>query len=362
MTRHSLVLFFAHNLFCHLIGCSCDVPAPLYSFSFAPNGNWTQLFNHQHEILDYLQKVCEKYDLISKMRFNSTVERCEWSEARQRWRMTIRDNKAGTVFYHECKFLYSGVGQLIEPRIPEFPGADTFKGEMFHAQKWKREVSLKDKRIVVVGNGCTADQIVPAIVKDAKSVTQIARSKHWIVKPPTVIAFPLLRFLFRKVPGFLQFIRLAVWLLLEDSWRAFYLTKYAAGLRKSAEAHATRYVKKLAPKKYHDLLIPDFPIGCKRRIFNPGYLEALNNDKITLTDAAILELVPEGIRTKDGIIEADIIALATGYTTNSFLPRIEVVGRGGQTAEEHWKKSEGAGAYNTVLLSGFPNFFMILGK
>ncbi|KAJ6787854.1 hypothetical protein PWT90_08350 [Aphanocladium album] len=342
-------------------GCACDVPAPLYSFSFAPNGDWKKLFNDQADILEYLTKVSEEYDLISKMRFNATVERCEWNNARGRWRMDIRDNTTGTVFYHECKFLFSGVGQLIQPRIPDFPGIETFKGDMFHAARWKHDVSLKDKNVIVVGNGCTADQIVPAIVKETKALTQIVRSKHWIVKPPLMPNFTLMSFLFRKVPGLLHLMRLAIWLALENSWRAFYRTSHAAGLRKSMENTTRKYMKKLAPAKYHDMLIPDFPIGCKRRIFNPGYLESLNEKNLTLTDNPILEVVPEGVRTKDGVIEADVIALATGYTTNSFLPRIEVVGKNGETAEEHWKKTNGAGAYNSVLLSGFPNFFMILG-
>ncbi|KAM3529940.1 hypothetical protein MY4038_005157 [Beauveria bassiana] len=342
-------------------GCACDVPSPLYSFSFEPNGDWKQLFNVQTDILDYLTNISEKYGLLSKMRFNSTVERCEWNEARARWRMDIRDNTTGTVFYHECKFLFSGVGQLIQPRIPDFPGAETFKGDMFHAARWNHDVSLKDKNVIVVGNGCTADQIVPAIVKETKTLTQIVRSKHWIIKPPVMPNFRLMSFLFKRIPGLLNLMRLAIWLALENSWRAFYLTKYAARLRKAKEASTRAYMKKLAPAKYHDMLIPDFPIGCKRRIFNPGYLESLNEDNLTLMDSKILEIVPEGVRTKEGVIEADVIALATGYTTNSFLPRIEVVGRNGETAEEHWKKTDGAAAYNATLLSGFPNFFMILG-
>lgn len=316
----------------------------------------------QTDILGYLGHVAEKYDLVSKMRFNSTVERCEWKEARARWRMDVRDNKTGTVSYHECKFLFSGVGQLIQPRIPDFPGAGTFRGDMFHAARWNHDVSVQGKNVVVVGNGCTANQIVPAIVRDTKSLTQIVRSKHWILKPPLLLNVHLMSFLFRRIPGLLKLMRLAIWLALENSWRAFYTTTRAAALRKSAEDTTRAYMKELAPAKYHDMLIPDFPIGCKRRIFNPGYLESLNEDNLTLTESPVLEIVPEGVRTKDGVIEADVIALATGYITNSLLPRVAVVGKNGESAEEHWKKTNGTGAYNTVLLSGFPNFFMILGE
>ena len=40
-------------------GCRCDVPSHLYSFSFAPNPNWSSTFSPQDEILDYLKDVRE---------------------------------------------------------------------------------------------------------------------------------------------------------------------------------------------------------------------------------------------------------------------------------------------------------------
>ena len=38
-------------------GCRCDVPSHLYSFSFAPNPNWSSTFSPQPEILEYLRDV-----------------------------------------------------------------------------------------------------------------------------------------------------------------------------------------------------------------------------------------------------------------------------------------------------------------
>jgi cation diffusion facilitator CzcD-associated flavoprotein CzcO len=38
-----------------------------------------------------------------------------------------------------------------------------------------------------------------------------------------------------------------------------------------------------------------------------------------------------------------------------------VVGRGGETLEQHFETLGGPGAYNTAAVNGFPNFFMILG-
>ncbi|MDT5293528.1 MAG: hypothetical protein QOJ76_408, partial [Acidobacteriota bacterium] len=37
-------------------GCACDVQSHLYSFSFAPNPDWTRNYSPQPEIRDYLKR------------------------------------------------------------------------------------------------------------------------------------------------------------------------------------------------------------------------------------------------------------------------------------------------------------------
>ena len=66
-------------------GCTCDVPAYLYSFSFVPKPDWTHAFSFQPEIFDYLKGVTDKYGLRRYIRFNSLVNRAQWDEAENRW-------------------------------------------------------------------------------------------------------------------------------------------------------------------------------------------------------------------------------------------------------------------------------------
>lgn len=91
-------------------------------------------------------------------------------------------------------------------------------------------------------------------------------------------------------------------------------------------------------------------------------MESLHADNVALMDDPILEVLPDGVRSGRGFTKADVIVLANGFQTNSFLAGVEIVGRGGQTVTEHWEASGGPGAYNTTCLNGFPNFFMILGE
>ncbi|KAL7947826.1 hypothetical protein V8C42DRAFT_351787 [Trichoderma barbatum] len=342
-------------------GCACDIPSLLYSLSFAPNPEWSSSLPSQQEIRQYLNKVAIQYGLRDKMTFDSTVERCEWIEQTGRWRITIRENASDTTFVHESQFLFSAAGILVHPRKPDLPNIESFKGPVFHAAQWRHDIDLTDKKVAVIGNGCSAAQIVPAIKDQVKHVTQFARSKHWITAPLPIPNSKLFRWLFMNIPGFLSFCRLSIFLMCEKNMKGFFMTKAGAAHRSYATAMAEKYIKETAPEKYHDMLIPDFEIGCKRRVNDMGYLASLHSQSVTLRNDAIEEVTPTGIRSKDGFTEADVIVLATGFDSNSFCTNIGVVGRGGVTAEEHWNSLGGPGAYSSTSLSGFPNFFLILG-
>ena len=45
-------------------GCACDVPSHLYSFSFAPNPDWTRTYSRQPEIRAYLERVAEDFGVM----------------------------------------------------------------------------------------------------------------------------------------------------------------------------------------------------------------------------------------------------------------------------------------------------------
>jgi len=337
------------------------VPSSLYSFSYEQNPGWSRILPSKDELWAYLDNVALKYDLKRKMSFNMQVERCEWIEESARWRMTIRQLKPGAILKHECQFLFCASGQLAKPRDFDIPGSDTFTGDMFHTARWPSNVDLHDKNVVVFGNGCTAAQVVPSIVRDTKSLTQFVRSKHWILPPIDGKIRGWARVLLRWVPGLMGLQRLVIFLVAEYSLRGFPLTEAARRFRAGQRVKAERYMRSTAPEEYHDLLIPDFEVGCKRRIFDSGYLQSLHEDNLTLTNEKVLEIVSKGVRTEKGVVEADVVILANGFVTNDFLIGIDVRGFGGKTLEEHWESFGGVEAYNCSVLSSFPNMFILLG-
>ena len=337
------------------------MPAILYSFSFSPNVQWTKVLPPQDELWQYLNGVAENYRLRSKMRFRTSVQKCEWIESTKRWRLHLHDDETSQAFLHECQFLFSGTGGLVEPNQLDIPGLDSFKGEVFHTARWRHDVDLHGKRVAIFGNGCTASQVVPCIVERTKHLTQFVRSKHWVVPPVKVDKLPVIRWIIKHLPGAASLLRFCAFCVAENDFRGFYMTKTGEAFRRKREARVSRYMKRVAPEKYHQMLIPDFNIGCKRRVFDSDYLQSLNAENLTLTNKVPLSICSDGIVTEKGLIETDVIILANGFRTNLFMPGIEVMGRR-ETAVQHWDLLGGAGAYETTAMNGFPNFFLLLGE
>ena len=51
------------------------------------------------------------------------------------------------------------------PLIPDFPGADTFKGEKIHSAEWPKEYDPTGKKVAIIGTGASAVQIVPLLAR-----------------------------------------------------------------------------------------------------------------------------------------------------------------------------------------------------
>ncbi|EJD41245.1 4-hydroxyacetophenone monooxygenase [Auricularia subglabra TFB-10046 SS5] len=345
-------------------GCACDVPAVLYSFSFAQKPDWTVPFPPQAEILKYIINVADSNGLRERTTFRTKCLGATWDEERKRWRVRLSNLDTDETYTRECRVFISAVGILTEPNPTSLTADFTaFQGPVFHSGRWDHSVDLRDRDVVVIGNGCTASQIVPAIAATTRSLTQITRSPHWII-PSAIVEAPGTGHpvLFKKLP-FLQYVlRICFATFLELSFVSFFKNVVGLFLRKVLERLSRKYVLSTAPKRYHDILIPDYDIGCKRRIFDSAfYVKSLQLENVNLLRSDIREVLPHAIRTDAGLHPADVIVLATGYSNKASYVPFPLVGRDGIDIHKHWEDLGGPGAYDTTACSGFPNFFMILG-
>lgn len=71
----------------------------------------------------------------------------------------------------------------------------------------------------------------------------------------------------RFVPFAKQLHRFRIFLIAENEFRLFPLTKAGARFREKRQRAAEKYMRDTAPAKYHDILVPEFEIGCKVRMF-----------------------------------------------------------------------------------------------
>lgn len=348
-------------------GCGCDIPTRLYSFSFAQRPNWKRFFSYQQEILDYMIDVAKRCGLPPKAHFRTEVVSATFDETNAHWVVKVRDlanNNAESVY--TARLLFSCVGALSVPRKCDVPGVEKFKGPLFHSARWRKDVDIVGKDVVILGNGCTASQIVPAIAPHVKHLTQIVRAKHWYL-PHFRNPFegPFWSWLQRHSSFWCALERYSVVLLAESHFlQAFKNDGKSA--RKRVAQRSKAFIEHCAPKEYHDLLIPrpgELEVACKRRIFDSTYVPSLARPNVDLTNDQAAEIVEDGVILRSGKkVHADVILLANGFQTDQFALQMEINNGSGLTLEQYWKEVAGAPqAYRTSMCAPFPNMFIIWG-
>jgi cation diffusion facilitator CzcD-associated flavoprotein CzcO len=334
-------------------GCRCDVPSHLYSFSFAPNPDWSNTYSYQEEIHRYLKKVATDHGVVPRVRFNTTVEGARWDDEAQRWVLTT---SAGET---TADVLVTAHGFLSEPSIPDIAGMDSFRGQIMHSAQWDPSYDVTGKRVAVIGTGASAVQLVPRVHEFAKSLAVFQRTPAWILPHRGRDIREWEKTLYRRVPLAQRVVRELVYYRGELLFLPALLKSQRLELiKKMSLEHLENQVP---DPELRAKLTPTFAPGCKRLTPTNEYLPAVASPKTELVTDGIDAITPEGIRTKDGIVrEFDVIILATGFrvTNNTFPSAIK--GRDGRTLREVWS-SGSMGAYNGTTFSGFPNLFMLAG-
>ncbi|AWK70589.1 cyclohexanone monooxygenase [Rhodococcus oxybenzonivorans] len=333
-------------------GAQCDIPSILYSFSFAPNPNWTRLYPLQPEIHDYLRACAEDFGIVPHLRLNCEVRDATWDDAAQVWHVTTDQGS------WEARILVGAMGPFSEPAVPDLPGLDSFEGTVFHSAAWNHEHDLSGDRVAVVGTGASAVQIIPRIQPIAGSLTVFQRTPTWILPHPDQPMTGWPRTLFERIPLVQRLARTGLDLVQEAMVPGFvYRPALLKGLASLGRAHLKRQIR---DPELRRKLTPTYAFGCKRPTFSNAYYPALAQPNAAVVTEGIREVRPNGIVTVDGTLhELDTIVMGTGFRLTDN-PAFDVVrGRDGRTLAEAWDGN--ARAYLGTTISGFPNFFMLLG-
>lgn len=341
-------------------GAGCDVPCHFYSFSFAPNPNWSRFMAKQEEINRYQQDVAKKFKLERYVQFQTSVVGAEWDEAGKLWIVHVKDERTGTSYDITTVAFVPALGALHIPNDCDIKGAENFKGSIFHSARWDHSVQTKDKNVIVVGNGCSATQFVPILVKEARQVRQFVRSMHYLMPNPDFIYTERAKKMFNKFPLIMALYRVLIASVMDFAFIMFYVKGLGGLLRKRYQKKVTSYIEKRCPPKYREIIIPDFSIGCKRRVMDTGYLDCLHEGNMDVTRDGLVEIKENSVVTKSGEeYPADVICLANGFKVGKFI--IPITGRNGESLDDHWERMGGPQAYFSTCLSDFPNMFMSMG-
>ena len=334
-------------------GAACDVPAHLYSLSFAPKADWTRLYARQPEIEAYLHETAARHGLSPLIRLNTRLVRATWDEGAALWRV---ETDRGPIV---ARALVAGMGGLHHPAYPDIPGREDFAGASFHTAAWDHAVDLGAKRVGVVGTGASAVQVVPELAGRAAHLTLFQRTPPWVM-PKRDRAIPeRARRRYASLPALRRLERARLFWLHE--LRALFGFTKVSTLTAQAEALARHHLAKAVPDRaLRARLTPRYRLGCKRVLISDDYYPALQRADVTLETGAIARITPGGVAMADGTEHGlDAIVYATGFDVTGGFTRTEIVGRGGLRLTEAW--AAGMQAYQGISVAGFPNHFLLLG-
>ncbi|MCY1140920.1 NAD(P)/FAD-dependent oxidoreductase [Actinoplanes sp. Pm04-4] len=319
------------------------------SYPFRP---WTdtQSLASGDKIRAYIQETADEAGITRHIRFGAKVASADWSSRESRWTVRLADGTTLT-----CGFLYACTGYYSYDAgyQPDFPGLESYAGQLIHPQFWPADLDYRGKRVVVIGSGATAVTLVPAMAPEAAHVTMLQRSPTYLTSLPRrdVVADALRRVLPAKPANALA--RAKNILLTQGFYQL--ARRRPQRVRKVLRTMA---VRGLGDEAYVDEHFkPRYDPWDQRLCVIPGgdLYEEIRAGRASVVTDRIESFVPSGIRLASGkVLEADIVISATG------LKLLPIGGVDVSVDGEPVKIGERA-AYRGLMLSGVPNLAYCIG-
>lgn len=341
-----------------------------------PNTNWSEYYPKGAEIQKYYEDVVERQGLKKSIHVRREVLSATWLKEANQWAVEIKNLDDGSVFLDTAEFLVSSQGRISIPKEPDIKGLhDVFEGEVVHTAKWRKDLNLRGKRVAVIGNGASGQQIIPNILPHVAHLDHYVRNKTWVTAtfsrglheatadaPGGPVYTEEEKETFRSDPqAYLKHRRALDLMFHNPPGRETIGSTANNELRERIiETMRTRLG---GDDSWLERVLPDYAPGCKRLTPAPGYLEALQREEVDYVTEPIVGVDKTGINTADGRHRAvDIIILATGFEMG-FTTLFPVIGRDGIDLREKWSLDGKIGypeSYLGIMAPGYPNYFTIL--
>lgn len=351
-------------------GARVDVGSHFYCYSFEPSDHWSEFFARQPELQAYFERVMDNHGVRPHVRFGVEATDADWDEERGVW---VVSTSSGEIV--EGRALLSAVGMLNRPFVPEVEG--DFDGPAFHTARWRDDVDLTDRDVVMIGAGATGFQVAPAIAEQVRSLTVLQRSAQWM--------FPNLgyhdavgdgvRWAIANLPYYGRWFRFLIFFPGCDTGLDAAIVDPDYVDAEGGQRLAVSEINEMARGFFADWIIgqvdgdpdlvakvvPDYPPTGKRTLQDNGsWLRTLTRGNVELVRAGVERLEPDGVVDSDGVKHrADVVVWATGFCANDLISPLRIRGRGGVDLHDAWARRPRALLGITV--PEFPNFFMLYG-
>jgi cation diffusion facilitator CzcD-associated flavoprotein CzcO len=341
-------------------GLAVDMPSFIYSYPFEMNAEWSRVYAPAKEIKAYVDDCADKYGVRSHIRFASKVVRCEYDEQNNLWITSLDDGEVIA-----SRYFVSATGLLVEPKMPDIEGIDSFEGKLMHSARWEYDYDLSSKRVAVIGTGATAIQLIPAIAGEVAHLDVYQRTAIWLMGKPDAEISPRLKTLFRTLPFLQTGIRWLINLLVEFTLGPGFIhhRKFPWMVNWLEKKLVQSIRDQVDDPEIQEKLIPPYSFFCKRPSFSNVYYSTFNRDHVELVTDPIAKITANAIVSKDGTNRPiDTLICATGYSVfdRHCMPNFEVWGRDSKNLGEFWETSRFQ-AYEGATVPGFPNFFLFMG-
>lgn len=280
--------------------------------------NWP-VFTPKDKIGDWL----EMYTKVMELNYwtSSVCTSAAYDEASKEWSIEVDRN--GEKVSLKARQLVLATGMSGKPNIPEFPGADQFKGDQHHSSKHPGPDAYKGKKALVIGSNNSAHDICAALWENDVDVTMVQRSSTHIVRSESLIEHGLkplyseqalaegmttekADLTFASIPyGLLPEFQKPVYDTIREQDNEFYTSLENAGFKLDYGVGDTglflKYLRR-GSGYYIDV----------------GASQLVIDGQIQLAHGQVKEIVEDGVLLEDGTkLEADLIVYATGYNSMS---------------------------------------------
>ncbi|MCX6519732.1 MAG: NAD(P)/FAD-dependent oxidoreductase [Actinobacteria bacterium] len=267
------------------------------------------------EILKYMGEVIDDNDLGRHIRYHHEVGSANWSNTDNRWTITATDTETGRAHTFTANFLWmcQGYYKFEQGYTPEWPGMDTYRGQIVHPQTWPEDLDYTGKEILVIGSGATTATIVPAMAGAAKHITVLQRSPtyFWTGRNANELA-DTLRELEIDETWIHEIVRRK---LLHDQQA---VTQLARDEPEFLKTELLNNIKTFLPEGYDvdTHFTPKYRPWQQRLAFVPDgdLFEGIKDGKATMVTDEIETFTETGVRLKSGQeLSADLVITATGF-------------------------------------------------